>query len=46
MERKLQDDPSEGVINKPSVAESKESSKVKVKQSSYRPGVAHKFLGS
>ena len=46
MERKLQDDPSEGVINKPSAAERKETSKVKVKQSRYRPGVAHKFLGT
>jgi len=43
---KLQFDPSEGVINDPSTAECKEYCKVQVKQSNYRPGVAHRFPGS
>ena len=43
---KLQFDPSEVVINEPSAAECKEICKIQVKQSNYRPGVAHKFPGS
>ena len=43
---KLQVDSSEGVINELSAAERKECSKVKVKQSRYRPGVAQIFPGS